>query len=257
VEEWQWRQLCFGEKEMSHRLNYGTHFKSSAVFAGAPYNAFDDKVMQRIHYFMKNRPLHKKELAAHHAAQSNKVLSAKRRMGCKAREEAERHAADVIRLAVDILEMAMLEIQSHDVPLKNYDSSVKQIGLHNAIVALRNGCGVKFDPNQFDYSQSINEVSHIANINKPALTQKEIELEERIRKQKAQRKRLELMREAAVKLAENKRQAEIFALREAAREKYDGKPKKTTKPTRPTGAAGATTEATEQAEFDGTTPGPA
>jgi len=151
---------------MSRRMNHGPRFGSGAI--DSHHTVLDDSYSyagrmaradrQKMKAIIENTPLHQRELWHHQAATKNRKRSSAKNQPIKdERLEAERRMLEAMRHVVSTLEFHLEELHRTR-KVGNEKGLVNQYGIHNALVALRTKCGVRFDPNEYDHSLHIAEV---------------------------------------------------------------------------------------------------
>jgi len=147
-------------------MNHGPRFGSGAI--DSHHTVLDDSHSYanrmaradgaRMKALMENTPLHQRELWQHQAATKNRKRSSVKNQPIKdERLEAERRMLEAMRHVVSTLEFHLEELHRTR-KVGNEKGLVNQYGIHNALVALRTKCGVRFDPNEYDHSLHIAEV---------------------------------------------------------------------------------------------------
>ena len=76
------------------------------------------------------------------------------------REEAEARAAEAVKRAITILEMAVMELNGIRAP-KVYQKQINSQQVHNAIFLLKTKCGISFAPDEFTHKVSLDR-AHLA-----------------------------------------------------------------------------------------------
>jgi hypothetical protein len=109
----------------------------------------------------RGAPEWRKEMMNHKISTASKKQAQKVRDGNKdkreQREEAERDMAEAIRRCVRVLEMGMVRLKDIGVPPGEYQKSILQHSLHNAIFYLKNKCGVSFKGEDEEYMEAVRE----------------------------------------------------------------------------------------------------
>ena len=188
--------------QMSRRLNYGIRFGQSSVSAhhtvlddtGSYANRMARADRAKMRAIMENTPLHARELQRYKAATTNKRKSRAKSQPIKdERLEAERRMLEALRKVVSTLEFHLEELHRTR-KVGNEKGLVNQYGIHNALVALRTKCGVRFEPNEYDHTLHIAEVLRSAprteeQIHDETVSEREQQRLSRLRNMKAQAER--------------------------------------------------------------------
>ncbi len=188
--------------QMSRRLNYGIRFGQSSVSAhhtvlddtGSYANRMARADRAKMRAIMENTPLHARELQQYKAATTNKRKSRAKNQPIKdERLEAERRMLEALRKVVSTLEFHLEELHRTR-KVGNEKGLVNQYGIHNALVALRTKCGVRFEPNEYDHTLHIAEVLRSAprteeQIHDETVSEREQQRLSRLRNMKAQAER--------------------------------------------------------------------
>jgi len=140
---------------------YNNSIASTTYDSGDP-NSYANRMARadgtKMKAVMENVPLHQRELWQHQAATKNrKRMRTKNQPTKDERLEAERRMLEAMRHVVSTLEFHLEELHRTR-KVGNDKGLVNQYGIHNALVALRTKCGVRFDPNEYDHSLHIAEV---------------------------------------------------------------------------------------------------
>lgn len=140
---------------MSQKLRYGPRFGQGGAGSRVSYDHRMDKDMRKIAAMfsgLAERPLHKRELAAHKTGLAAKKRHAKAADGPE-REESEMRMAEAVRKCVEILEFHMDDLIQHR-KMQHRPTYCAQMAIHNVIVELRRKCGVTFaDNNDAHYTE--------------------------------------------------------------------------------------------------------
>lgn len=205
--------------KLRHGLRFGTPIVSTKPFV------FDETRDERrdrmkMNAILKNQPRHKKELRYWKTKQGLKQRYAYRGEIRAEREAAELQMAEAIRTAVQILEHNMTALMQHVAPGMNYDSHVNQASTINAIVALKTKCGVHFDAGgDFMEKVEIDPASKAPSERTPEQVQidddframtTEVQRRERLKREERM-KRILMMKEAAKRIEDKKKQKELTA----------------------------------------------
>jgi hypothetical protein len=88
------------------------------------------------------------------ARETNRKLSAVRASARQEREEVEKRAAEAVKRAVAVLEMALHELNDVRAPAQ-YTKHVNQLQVHNAVFHLKTKCGVQFVESEFSHKAKL------------------------------------------------------------------------------------------------------
>jgi hypothetical protein len=150
---------------MSNKLRYGPRFKPTIASANAPYDESIDRMARKdrgkMAAIFKSLPKYKKELFVEAGRTANKKKGTRLNAACVDREQAEIRMAQALRKAVEMLEFNMTAMMQYTAPKLNYNKSVNQLNILNAIADMKTKCGVWFESDEFKQHVSIDDTSRI------------------------------------------------------------------------------------------------